>query len=215
MVIRSHSVPTLPSGLSPMQERLQRSDKYVRLVSAPTGSGKSYAFMRAVLDEGAHVLFIVPTKRLLQNLMEDARAQAWEQLGARGMENARIDAWIADRIIEWSANQTSDGSASLAATRIRQILGGGTHSDGRVIFAIPEVVVKMISGIRIAGATAIKSLSLFAPLRPHRLRRVPYHRRSIFWLGLSGFTACRLGNDKGRCRSCPPPPSTSRRYSNE
>ena len=138
-----------------MQERLQRSDKYVRLVSAPTGSGKSYAFMRAVLDEGAHVLFIVPTKRLLQNLMEDARAQAWEQLGARGMENARIDAWIADRIIEWSANQTSDGSASLAATRIRQILGGGTHSDGRVIFAIPEVVVKMISGIRIAGATAI------------------------------------------------------------
>ena len=155
MVIRSHSVPTLPSGLSPMQDRLQRSDKYVRLVSAPTGSGKSYAFMRAVLDEGAHVLFIVPTKRLLQNLMEDARAQAREQLGARGMENARIEAWIADRIIEWSANQTSDGSASLAATRIRQILGGAAHSDGRVIFAIPEVVVKMISGIRIAGATAV------------------------------------------------------------
>ena len=72
MIIRAHSVPMLANGLSPMQERLLRSDKFVRLVSAPTGSGKSYAFMRAVLDENARVLFIVPTKRLLQNLIEDA-----------------------------------------------------------------------------------------------------------------------------------------------
>ena len=69
MIIRAHSVPIMASGLSPMQERLLHSDKFVRLVSAPTGSGKSYAFMRAVLDEGEHVLFIVPTKRLLQNLI--------------------------------------------------------------------------------------------------------------------------------------------------
>ena len=155
MIIRAHSVPIMASGLSPMQERLLRSDKFVRLVSAPTGSGKSYAFMRAVLDEGAHVLFIVPTKRLLQNLIDDAREQAREQLHSRGWGDAQIEAWIDEQIVEWSGNQASDGAESLAATRVRQFLNGGALSSGRVIFAIPEVVVTMISGIRITGASTV------------------------------------------------------------
>ncbi len=153
--IRAHSVPILPSGLSAMQERLLRSEKFVRLVSAPTGSGKSYAFMRAVLDEGAHVLFIVPTKRLLQNLIEDAREQARERLRKRRWEDDRLRAWTDEQIIEWSGNQAPDGDERLTATRGRQFLSGGMLSAGRIIFAIPEVVVRMISGIRMAGASAI------------------------------------------------------------
>ena len=175
MIIRSHSVPTQTSGLSPMQERLLRSDKYVRLVSAPTGSGKSYAFLRAVLEEDAHVLFIVPTKRLLQNLMDGARGQASEQLRKRGLERAGIDAWIDDRIIEWSGNQTTDGSTSLAATRVRQFLNGGAYSGGRVIFAIPEVVVTMDLRHPGHGRHRGQSVSLRASLQPHRIRRVSYH----------------------------------------
>ena len=155
MIIRAHSVPRMASGLSPMQERLLRSDKFVRLVSAPTGSGKSYAFMRAVLDEGAHVLFIVPTKRLLQNLIDDAREQAREQLHSRGWGDAQVEAWIDEQIVEWSGNQANDGTESLAATRVRQFLNGGALSGGRVIFAIPEVVVSMVSGIRITGASTV------------------------------------------------------------
>ena len=138
-----------------MQERLLRSEKLVRLVSAPTGSGKSYAFMRAVFDEGAHVLFIVPTKRLLQNLIDDARDQARQRLHDRGLTGAQIDAWTSERIVEWSGNQAPDGTESLAATRVRQILAGGTDADGRIIFAIPEVVVRLMSGIRITGASAV------------------------------------------------------------
>ncbi len=155
MIIRAHSVPTLPSGLSPMQERLLRSEKLVRLVSAPTGSGKSYAFMRAVLDGGAHVLFIVPTKRVLQNLIDDAREQALAHLRRRGVPDAAAGVWIAERMIEWSGNQAVDGAESLTATRVRQLLGGGADGGGRVIFAIPEVVVQMISGIRITGASTV------------------------------------------------------------
>ena len=154
MIIRAHSVPMLPSGLSPMQERLLCSEKFVRLVSAPTGSGKSYAFMRAVLDEDANVLFIVPTKRLLQNLIEDALEQTREQLRGRGLADAQIAAWTDERITEWSGNQPADGSESLAVARARQLLSGGGGAGGRVIFAIPEVVVKMISGVRITGASA-------------------------------------------------------------
>ncbi len=155
MIIRAHSVPTLPSGLSPMQERLLRSDKLVRLVSAPTGSGKSYAFMRAVLDKGAHVLFIVPTKRLLQNLIDDAREQAREHLRRGGMPYAAASARVAEQMIEWSGNQAADGSERLATTRVRQLLGDGANVGGRVIFAIPEVAVQMISGIRVTGASAV------------------------------------------------------------
>ena len=145
----------LPSGLSPMQERLLRSERFVRLVSAPTGSGKSYAFMRAVLDEEAQVLFIVPTKRLLQNLIEDASEQALDHLRRRGWDAMQSDAWIDERIVEWSGNQSTDGRESLPATRARQVLAGAGHSGGQVIFAIPEVAVRLISGIRIAGASAI------------------------------------------------------------
>ena len=155
MIIRAHSVQRLPSGLSAMQERLLCSEKFVRLVSAPTGSGKSYAFMRAVLDEGKHVLFIVPTKRLLQNLIEDAREQAHEQFRKRGWKDDRIEAWTREQIVEWSGNQTPDGEESLIATRVRQFLSGGLPSAGRIVFAIPEVVVRMISGIRMAGASVI------------------------------------------------------------
>ena len=155
MIIRAHSVPIMASGLSPMQEHLLRSNKFVRLVSAPTGSGKSYAFMRAVLDERAHVLFIVPTKRLLQNLIDDAREQAREQLRSRGWGKSQVEAWIDEQIVEWSGNQASDGTESLAAARVRQFLNGGVLSGGRVIFAIPEVVVRMISGIPVTGASAI------------------------------------------------------------
>ena len=155
MIIRAHSVPTMPSGLSPMQDRLLNSDKLVRLVSAPTGSGKSYAFMRAVLDEGARVLFIVPTKRLLQNLIDDARDLAREHLRCRGYRDATVDAWIAEHMIEWSGNQVADESGRLATTRVRQLLGGGADADGRVIFAIPEVVVKMMSGVRVTGASVV------------------------------------------------------------
>ena len=137
-----------------MQERLLRSQTYVRLVSAPTGAGKSYAFMRAVLDKGAHVLFIVPTRRLLQNLIEDAREQARERLREHGLDESGVGAWIDERILEWSGNQAGDERAGLSMTRARQLLDGA-HTGGRVIFAIPEVVVKMISGIRVAGASAI------------------------------------------------------------
>ena len=138
-----------------MQERLLRSDKFVRLVSAPTGSGKSYAFMRAVLDEDAHVLFIVPTKRLLQNLIDDAREQAREHLCSRGWEEDLIETWIAERFIEWSGNQIRADQENLMATRAGQLLNAGSHSGGRVIFAIPEIVVTMVSGVRIRGASTV------------------------------------------------------------
>ena len=142
-----------------MQERLLHSKHFVRLVSAPTGSGKSYAFMRAVLDHGARVLFIVPTKRLLQNLIEDVREQAHGCLRGRGLDESQCISWTDERIVEWSANQAYGEGESLAAIRAGQLLAAGADGSGQVVFAIPEVVVGLISGIRIAGASAINPFS--------------------------------------------------------
>ena len=155
MIINAHSVPILPCGLSPMQKRLLQSESFVRLVSAPTGSGKSYAFIRAVLDEDIRVLFIVPTKRLLQNLIEDAREQARERLREHKWPEEHISSWIEEQIIEWSGNQAQrDDHESLTITRVRQLLDG-IDSTGRIIFAVPEVVVGLVSGTRITGASTV------------------------------------------------------------
>ena len=171
MKIRAHSVPTLPSGLSLMQERLLRSDKFVRLVSAPTGSGKSYAFMRAVLDDGARVLFIVPTKRLLQNLIDDAREQAREMLRQRKLPDAQADAWIDERIIEWSGNQGADGGESLTTTEGREpdneagaAASGGERppTGGRVIFTCRA---RSMTLILCGGPTDLRQRSA-SPARP-------------------------------------------------
>ena len=162
MRIPAHSVPTRASGLSPMQERVLGSKRFVRLVSAPTGTGKSYAFMRAVLDEEKQVLFIVPTKRLLQNLRDDACDQARKKWREAGWKESSIEDWIERRIIEWSGNQPAAAARSLMSTRAGQVLDPTVSprgSNGRILFAIPEVVVRMLSGIRIAGAGAINPFS--------------------------------------------------------
>ncbi len=142
----------LGSGLSPMQERLLDSEKFVRLVSAPTGSGKSYAFMRAVLERRQRVLFIVPTRRLLQNLMEDARAQARKELRERGRTGDEARTWANERIGEWSGGQVPAQGQSLPGLRTGQLLDSAAEG---VLFAIPEVVLSMISGIRLKGASTI------------------------------------------------------------
>ena len=155
MIVPAHSVESLPSGLSSMQERLIESPAPVRLVSAPTGSGKSHAFVKAVLDDGAHVLFIAPTKRLIQNLMDGARASAREILLGKGLSDSSADSWLDERLLEWSGNQAADDGKTFAETRARQALDASAPLEGRMVFTIPEVVVGLISGVRAPGASRI------------------------------------------------------------
>ena len=128
------------------------SEKFVRLVSAPTGSGKSYAFMRAVLERKERVLFIVPTRRLLQNLMEDARSQARQALRESGRTGDQARSWANERIVEWSGGQVPAPGQSLPALRTGQFLDSAAEG---VLFAIPEVVLSMISGVRVKGGSTI------------------------------------------------------------
>ena len=156
MKILAHSVPILKSGLSPMQENLLKSPKFLRIVSAPTGSGKSYAFVRASIENDQRILFIVPTKRLLQNLLEDACEQAEEHLKNEGWSENRIKLWVSGSFIEWSGNQDADEEIrEIVSERVEQL----QNPNIKIIFAIPEVVVNMISGIRVKGGTTINPFS--------------------------------------------------------
>ena len=147
MKILAHSVPRLESGLSPMQEKLLTSPKFVRLVSAPTGSGKSYVFVRDAIENNKRILFIVPTKRLLQNLIDDAGEQAGEEFRKKGLTEDEIRSKVSQTIIGWSANQPTEEGINISVRRVLQL----RDPKIKIIFAIPEVVVSMISGMWIKG----------------------------------------------------------------
>ena len=63
VTIAKHAVAQLESGLSPLQQDLLDHPAKIRLVDAPTGAGKTYAFQRGLVTRNQRILFIVPTRR--------------------------------------------------------------------------------------------------------------------------------------------------------
>lgn len=134
LTVRRHCVARGPNGLSPLQARILEEPKPVRIFSAPTGAGKSFALIRAA-ERGQRVLFIVPTRRLAQNLA----ASAVEALG--GDERA------ASKVALWSSDETARLRAELpdvkiARLRIRQVHERG--SDENFVVATPESVAFLL-----------------------------------------------------------------------
>ncbi len=124
------------AGLSPLQRLLIESEKKIRIAEAPTGAGKSYAFQQAML-RNERVLFIVPTRRLAQNLCaglsESLRNKGWDAEKAR----KKIEIWNSDR----SRQLRELGEVNITAKRIREIYDlDPTREGGEMIIAVPEVV---------------------------------------------------------------------------
>src|SRR3954469_11923017 len=95
--IGRHAVPVRQAygGLCDLQHATLHHEHPRRIFSAPTGAGKSYAFQRGVVRDGRRVLFIVPTRRLAENLAAAMR----RDLTAEGSgEDAarRIVIWTSD-----------------------------------------------------------------------------------------------------------------------
>ncbi len=67
LTVSRHCVTQMENGLSPLQQALVEEPKRVRIVDAPTGAGKTYALQKALLHD-KRILFIVPTRRLAQNI---------------------------------------------------------------------------------------------------------------------------------------------------
>lgn len=130
LVIARHCVRRGPDGLSPLQRALLHAPAPVRIAVAPTGAGKTYAFQRAMLDRNARILFVVPTRRLAQNLLDGLRRLLAQQGWPDRLILAKTGLW------------TSDGSLALREAgkspiveRLGQIRGGAPH-DGRGEFFV-------------------------------------------------------------------------------
>ncbi len=137
LTVARHSVESLPgSGLSPLQRDLIESPAKIRIAHAPTGAGKSYAFERAMIDRGDRILFIVPTRRLCQNLAAGL-AESLEEAGWTGRA-------VKEKIVIWNSDETrrlrQEGETRVGARRVREI---GQLNDaipgGEMIIAVPEV----------------------------------------------------------------------------
>ena len=141
LTIARHCVAQLDNGLSPLQEALLDDARRVRIVDAPTGAGKTYAFQQALLQD-QRILFIVPTRRLAQNI-------------AAGVINDLIKNhhWkpdVTERKVQiWSSDQTAvlreQGIENIRGYRVRQMQAlDSTRRGGEMIVAVPEVVSQLL-----------------------------------------------------------------------
>lgn len=141
LTVARHCVAQLDNGLSPLQQDLLTEPRRVRIVDAPTGAGKTYAFQQALLQD-QRILFIVPTRRLAQNiaagLINDlVKAHHWKQETAE----RKVQVWSSDQ----TAVLREQGIENIRGYRIRQMQAlDGTRSGGEMIVAVPEVVSQLL-----------------------------------------------------------------------
>ena len=123
------------SGFSPLQHAMIHDSAPVRVFSAPTGAGKSYAFQHAVLKEGARVLFIVPTRRLADNLARGL-CEEFERVGRSDEIEHRLFVWTSDAV---ARTRAENPDIRVGQQRVRQLRAlDGVPSEGVMIIATPE-----------------------------------------------------------------------------
>lgn len=190
IVIPRHAVPSDPvTGLSGLQAAMMDVDNpsLVRIFSAPTGAGKSYAFQKAMRERGARILFIVPTRRLAQNI-------------AQGLVGDLVDGgWSADearqRVTIWSSDESrklkeDQPGVSVGKRRLRALRDdGGPAGRGMMIVATQESVVHLLLG-RVPGGDAMDPQSIFDFLRLDHVVMDEFHTIDARGLGL----ACALAS---------------------
>lgn len=148
LIIPRHTVPSLPSGLSPLQHSLIHDPAPIRICSAPTGAGKTYAFVRAALD-GANVLFMVPTRRLAQNI-HDTIIQDFQKLGGMSSERARhhVALWTSDSRARDVAQGLSGQDIRHKRLQEMQQSGQALPETGSFLIATPESIAHYLAGDR-------------------------------------------------------------------
>jgi CRISPR-associated endonuclease/helicase Cas3 len=140
LTIVRHCVASGPTGLSLLQQSLIDSDKPVRIYAAPTGAGKSYAFQRLIqTDSRKWVLFVVPTRRLAQNI---ARALL-EALAAQGVDKPEnvVAIWSSD---EKERLKQERPSLNVGRLRLDQVNAFRGAEQCQFIISTPETVALML-----------------------------------------------------------------------
>ncbi|WP_413505399.1 DEAD/DEAH box helicase [Photobacterium phosphoreum] len=133
ITVCGHAVQTSLNGMSEFQNQLLNDPSLVRMAEAPAGCGKSYAFLRAVLN-GDRVLFVVPTRRLAMNLIStlqyDMRAEGWNDVKI----NNKISLWSSDGRETMKAN----GVKNVTQKRLFELSELSPLTGGEIVVTTPE-----------------------------------------------------------------------------
>lgn len=186
IVIPRHAVPSDPlTGLSGLQAAMMDDLAPIRIFSAPTGAGKSYAFQKAMRERGARILFIVPTRRLAQNIAQglvgDLIGVGWRREEAF----ARVAIWSSDERERQKAENPGLHVGKLRLSQLRD--DGGADRRGMMIVATQESVVHLLLG-RMKGGDAMDPQSILDLLRLDHVVVDEFHTVDARGMGL----ACAL-----------------------
>ena len=187
LTIPRHVVPSMEdgSGLSPLQHAMIHESKPVRIYSAPTGVGKSYAFQRAVLDNGKRVLFIVPTRRLADNLARGLMEE-FKRCGRSDDFSQRVFVWSSDSV---ARKRAADPEVQIGYQRISQVRAlEGIPDNGVMIIATPESVAYGILNRRMP-APGISRMTIVDYLRFDHVVFDEFHTIQARGMGVSAAIA--------------------------
>lgn len=136
--IRRHCVPVV-DGLSFLQRATLEDPAPIRIFSAPTGAGKSYAFLEAVRLKKQKVLFIVPTRRLAQNLASSLLENLTTTLDAETAAKM-VSIWTSDERV-----RQEEAGIKVGTLRVREFRDlGDISKNGGMVIATPESVAAIL-----------------------------------------------------------------------
>lgn len=189
--IPRHGVAMTPTGLSPFQERILNDPAPIRLFSAPTGSGKSYAFQVSVMRGGA-VLQVVPTRRLANALAAEMTRDLIRSGVPEAEAGTRVHRWTSDGRADLLE---ADPEADVNLERIRQVRAEGA---GMIIYATPESLAGYLLRPRPYSGADVQGL--FDLLRLDHLVFDEFHTITARGLGVACAVATFLARGASATR---------------
>lgn len=130
LTIRAHGVKNAPhTTLSLAQKQLFEASQPIRILNAPTGSGKTYAFLE-IAKAGQLIFFIVPTVALANDIAQSAEKKA-----------VPVEVWDGEQ-----AKNASEAGEKVWAQRKKWLVTRKTKQDGGMIVMPLETFVSICFG---------------------------------------------------------------------
>lgn len=178
------------AGFSEMQERIAISESPGRIVSAPTGSGKSFVFGMLAAgsvsgvresgeggvpgsSKGKRVLFVSPTVRLVESLQKDTRdffekklREHWRKFSGQEIPDSDLRSASGEFAIAISGAKAKEEALGgkrwpdIQAERAGALRRRIRGGFGQMVFVTPEIFAAFAMGKKTQGATEVGVVSM-------------------------------------------------------
>lgn len=126
-VIPKHGVPMFTNGMSAVQTKLLKSSSPLRICGAPTGAGKTYAFLEGA-RQGQFIIFVVPTQALAKDieqttLQRNIPAYRWDAIQSKTLVASGADVW-SERLQQVKTLRKDGGLLVTTLESLAQVIHG-------------------------------------------------------------------------------------------